>query len=180
MPDNGYLGYGKIGQRVARYAKAFGMEVMVWGSENSKKNAMSHGFKTAAPKKISQADILSLHLRLNQTTQGCVTYDDLQHMKKDALIVNISRAGLIEPHALFFSLHSGRPGFATVDVYDSAPVKIGGETLLSLPNVLATPHLGYVEKNSYELYFQITFENIVNFFGGHPINIANPGLNIKI
>jgi D-3-phosphoglycerate dehydrogenase len=172
----GIWGYGKIGQRVAQYAKAFGMKVMLWGSEQSRNKALSHGFGAASSKEefFSKSDVLSLHLRLTPITRGCVTYDDLQLMKKDALIVNISRAELIEPNALFRSLETGRPGFAAVDVYDSEPATLQQEPLLSMPNVLCTPHLGFVEKNSYELYFKVAFENVVSYFNGQPQNIANP------
>ncbi len=172
----GIWGYGKIGQRIAQYAKAFGMKVLVWGSESSRAKACSDGFDAAHSKEdfFARSDVLSLHLRLSSKTESCVTYDDLQLMKKDALIVNTSRAQLIEPNALERSLKAGRPGFAALDVYDSEPATLEQEPLLAMPNVLCAPHIGYVEKNNYELYFNIAFENVVNYLNGAPQNIANP------
>ena len=172
----GIWGYGKIGPRIAQYARAFEMKVVVWGSEASREKARSDGFEAASSKQefFAQSDVLSLHLRLSPKTAACVTYDDLQLMKQDALIVNTSRAQLIETDALVRSLKAGRPGFAAIDVYDAEPTSLKQEPLLTMPNVLATPHLGYVEKNNYELYFNIAFENVVNFFNGQPQNIANP------
>jgi D-3-phosphoglycerate dehydrogenase len=172
----GIWGYGKIGQRIAQYAKAFGMKVMIWGSQASRDRALTDGFEAAHSKRafFAQSDVLSLHLRLSPETRACVTYDDLQLMKKDALIVNTSRAQLIETSALPRSLKTGRPGFAALDVYDSEPTTIEQEPLLAMPNVLCAPHLGYVEKNNYELYFKMAFENVVNFYHGEPQNIANP------
>ena len=172
----GIWGYGKIGQRIAQYAKVFGMKIVVWGSQVSKEKALSDGFEAATSKQefFAQSDVLSLHLRLSSKTEACVTYDDLQRMKKDALIVNTSRAQLIETNALIRSLKDGRPGFAALDVYDSEPTMLEQEPLLAMPNVLCAPHLGYVEKNNYELYFNIAFENVVNYFQGQPQNIANP------
>lgn len=172
----GIWGYGKIGQRIAQYAKVFGMKIVVWGSQVSKQKALSDGFEAATSKQefFAQSDVLSLHLRLSSKTEACVTYDDLQRMKKDALIVNTSRAQLIETNALIRSLKDGRPGFAALDVYDSEPTTLEQEPLLAMPNVLCAPHLGYVEKNNYELYFNIAFENVLNYFQGQPQNIANP------
>ena len=172
----GIWGYGKIGQRIAQYAKAFGMTVLVWGSESSRGKALSDGFDAAPSKQdfFARSDVLSLHLRLSSKTEACVTYDDLQLMKQDALIVNTSRAQLIEPNALERSLKAGRPGFAALDVYDLEPATLEQEPLLAMPNVLCAPHIGYVEKNNYELYFNIAFANVVNFLNGAPQNIANP------
>lgn len=171
----GIWGYGKIGQRIAQYAKAFGMNVVVWGSEVSRQKALSDGFDAAPSKQdfFARSDVLSLHLRLSSKTESCVTYDDLQLMKKDALIVNTSRAQLIEVDALVRSLKTGRPGYAALDVYDTEPATLKQAPLLTMPNVLCVPHIGYVEKNNYELYFNIAFENVVNFFRGQPQNIAN-------
>lgn len=171
----GIWGYGKIGQRIARYAKAFDMKVLVWGSQASRDRATADGFEAASSKQtfFAEADVLSLHLRLSSQTEACVTFDDLQLMKKDALIVNTSRSQLIETNALVRSMQAGRPGFAAVDVYDEEPATPEQESLLTMPNVLCAPHLGYVEKNNYELYFNIAFENVVNYFNGQPQNIAN-------
>ncbi len=171
----GIWGYGKIGKRIAGYAKAFGMNVLIWGRDGSIERAKQDGHTVAASKEelFSQSDILSLHLRLNNDTRDCVGEHDLALMKKDALIVNTSRAELIAKDALYNALTAGAPGFAAVDVYEAEPADVSNTPLLSLPNVLATPHLGYVEKNGYELYFQIAFENVVKFAQGKPENIAN-------
>lgn len=172
----GIWGYGKIGQRIAQYAKAFGMQVLVWGQEPSRELAQEHGFRAVESKAgfFQQTDVLSLHLRLNEATRHCVTLKDLQQMKTDALLINTSRAELIEPGALLTALQQGRPGFAALDVYETEPATTHNEPLLALDNVLCSPHLGYVEKNGYELYFRIAFENVNAFFNGTPENIANP------
>ncbi|MGD8115771.1 D-2-hydroxyacid dehydrogenase family protein [Vibrio sp. TRT 29B02] len=161
----GIWGYGNIGQRIARYAEAFGMQVMVWGSEASRKLAVEHGFSAPSSKQdfFTQADIVSLHLRLNDATRACVTADDLARMKSNSLLVNTSRAELIEKSALFQELVRVPTKRAALDVFDVEPANQESEPLLSLPNVIATPHLGYVEQNSYELYFRIAFENIVSY-----------------
>lgn len=162
----GIWGFGKIGQRVAQYAKAFGMKVMIWGSESSREKALEMGYLAADTKDdfFAQSDVLSLHLRLNEVTTGLVTQADLALMKADALFVNISRAELVEQGALVASLRTGHPGFAAVDVFEKEPILGAADSLLSLSNVLATPHIGYVEKNSYELYCRVAFENVVRFF----------------
>ena len=168
-------GYGKIGRLVAGYGKAFGMEVLVWGSEASRQAAVEDGF-AAAPSRtefFARADVLSLHLRLTDATRALVTAEDLAGMKPDALFVNISRAELVAEGALEAALHAGRPGTAALDVFHSEPLAADAP-LLRIPTVLATPHLGYVEKDSYEMYFRSAFENIVNFAAGTPTNILNP------
>jgi D-3-phosphoglycerate dehydrogenase / 2-oxoglutarate reductase len=167
-------GYGKIGRMVAGYGKAFGMQVMVWGSENSRAAALADGFQAAPTREafFEQADVLSLHLRLNDATRGIVTADDLARMKRDALFVNTSRAELVAANALEEALHRGRPGYAALDVFTDEPLP-AESALLKIPTVLATPHLGYVEKDSYELYFRVAFENVVNFANGKPSNILN-------
>jgi D-3-phosphoglycerate dehydrogenase len=168
-------GYGKIGRMVAGYAKVFGMQVMVWGSETSRAAALADGFLAAPSREafFEQADVLSLHLRLNDATRGIVTADDLARMKRDALFVNTSRAELVAENALEEALHRGRPGYAALDVFTDEPLP-AESPLLKIPTVLATPHLGYVEKDSYELYFRVAFENVVNFANGNPTNIFNP------
>lgn len=159
----GIWGYGNIGQKIAQYAKVFEMSVVVWGSEQSRTLAQAHGFEAAESKQVffSTADIVSLHLRLNDATRGCVTADDLKQMKPDSLFLNISRSELVEQSALYNELRAVPTKQAAIDVFDSEPASIHHEPLLSLPNVIATPHIGYVEKNSYELYFTIAFENIL-------------------
>jgi D-3-phosphoglycerate dehydrogenase len=168
-------GYGKIGKLLAGYGKAFGMQVMVWGSDASRAAAAQDGC-VAAPSReafFEQADVLSLHLRLLDATRGIVKAQDLARMKRDALFVNTSRAELIEEGALEAALHRGRPGYAALDVFTSEPLPPEAP-LLKIPTVLATPHLGYVEQDSYELYFRKAFENLVNFAEGRPSNILNP------
>ena len=172
----GIWGYGKIGQLVAGYGKAFGMKVMVWGSEAARHRAIGDGLMVAESREqfFETADVLSLHLRLAPETRGIVTLQDLSRMKPNALLVNTSRAELIEPDALITSLNRGRPGMAAVDVFESEPI-LQGHPLLRLENCICTPHIGYVEQDSYELYFGAAFDNIVNFARGTPTNIVNPG-----
>lgn len=168
-------GYGKIGRLIAGYGKAFGMQVLVWGSEASRAAATADGYH-AAPSRAAffeQADVLSLHLRLVDATRGLVTADDLARMKPDALFVNTSRAELVAENALEEALKRGRPGQAALDVFTSEPLAADAP-LLKIPTVLATPHLGYVERDSYELYFRAAFENVVNFADGKPTGILNP------
>lgn len=172
----GIWGYGKIGRIVASYAKAFGMNVRVWGREASRAQALSDGFQVASTRAefFSQCDVISLHLRLNEETRNIVTLEDLSQMKPTALIVNTSRAELIEPDALIAALNRGRPGMAAVDVFESEPI-LQGHALLRLENCVCTPHIGYVEQDSYELYFGAAFDNVVNYIKGTPTNIVNPG-----
>lgn len=171
----GVWGYGKIGQLVAGFGKAFGMKVLVWGREASLEQARKDGFEAADSREafFQQADVLTLHLRLNDATRGIVTAADLAQMKPTALLVNTSRAELLEPDALISALNRGRPGLAAVDVYESEPI-LQGHALLRLENCICTPHIGYVEQESYELFFGSAFDNVVNFLHGEPTNIANP------
>lgn len=170
----GIWGYGKIGKRIAAYASVFGAEVVVWGSESSRKRAVEDGFKSALSKAdfFASVDVLSLHLRLKEATVGVVKKSDLMRMKSDALFVNTARAGLIEKGALLESLKTGRPGFAAIDVYDKEPVFDKLHPLLQMPNVICTPHLGYVERAGYELYFSIAFENVLNFINSRTSRLA--------
>jgi D-3-phosphoglycerate dehydrogenase / 2-oxoglutarate reductase len=172
----GIWGYGKIGKRIAGYAKAFEMQVVVWGSESSRKNAVEDGFAAAESKEafFAQSDIVSLHLRLTASTKSCVKAEDLAKMKPDALFVNTSRAELVEEGALVAALNNGHPGMAAVDVYEQEPVYDVNHPLLNMRNVICSPHLGYVERSGYELYFSKAFENIVAFASGNPTNIINP------
>lgn len=167
--------YGKIGKLIAGYARAFGMRVLVWGSPASRAAALADGFEAATSREalFEQADVLSLHLRLAESTRGVVTASDLARMKPDALFVNTSRAELVAPDALEQALRQGRPGTAAVDVFTSEPLAQDSPQL-RIPTLLATPHLGYVEKDSYEIYFRAAFENIVGFAQGKPANILNP------
>ena len=172
----GIWGYGKIGQLVAGYGKAFGMNVLVWGRQSARDQAAAHGYQaaTSAEHLFAESDVLSLHLRLNEETTGIVTLDDLGRMKPTALLVNTSRAELIAPEALIAALNRGRPGMAAIDVFESEPI-LQGHALLRLENCICTPHIGYVELDSYELYFGAAFDNVSNFISGMPSNIVNPG-----
>ncbi len=172
----GIWGYGKIGQLVAGYGRAFGMQVLVWGSSGSREKAVADGYLAASSceELFQHSDVLSLHLRLNDSTRGIVGLDDLSQMKPTALIVNTSRAELIEPDALVSALNRGRPGMAAVDVFETEPI-MQGQALLRLENCICTPHIGYVELDSYQLYFNLAFDNVVNFIRGTPTNIVNPG-----
>jgi D-3-phosphoglycerate dehydrogenase len=172
----GIWGYGKIGQLIAGYGKAFGMRVLLWGSEASRQRATSDGLNVAESREsfFEQSDVLSLHLRLSDDTRGIVTSQDLNRMKPTALLVNTSRAELIEPDALIAGLNRGRPGMAAIDVFESEPI-LQGHALLRLENCVCTPHIGYVEQDSYELYFGTAFDNVVNYIKGTPTNIVNPG-----
>jgi len=172
----GIWGYGKVGHIVAGYGKAFGMNVVVWGSEASRNKAVNDGLTIAASKQafFEGSDVVSLHLRLHETTRGIVTLDDLSRMKPTALIVNTSRAELIQTDALISALNRGRPGLAAVDVFESEPI-LQGHALLRLENCICTPHIGFVEQESYETYFSAAFDNVANFIRGTPTNIVNPG-----
>jgi D-3-phosphoglycerate dehydrogenase len=172
----GIWSYGKIGKIIAGYGRAFGMRVLVWGRDASREQAQADGFEVATSKTefFEQADVLTLHLRLNDATRGMITLDDLSLMKPTALIVNTSRAELIATDALVTALNRGRPGLAAIDVFESEPI-LQGHALLRLENCICTPHIGYVEQDSYELYFGAAFDNIVNFIKGTPTNIVNPG-----
>jgi len=172
----GIWGYGRIGQLVAGYGRAFGMQVMVWGSAESRARAAQDGHVAAESREafFSQSDVLTLHLRLSEATEHIVKAEDLARMKPTALFVNTSRAELIDTNTLIHGLNKGRPGLAAVDVFESEPI-LQGTALLRLENCICTPHIGYVEKESYELYFSAAFDNVVNFIRGTPTNIVNPG-----
>ena len=172
----GLHGFGRIARRVARYAQAFDVNVVVWASEESREKALAEGFETAGSKADFYAgcDIVSLHMRLVDATRGIVTREDLGRMRPDALIVNTSRAGLIEPGALVGALRAGRPGMAAVDVYEAEPIREANHPLTSLPNVICTPHIGYVTRDEYELQFTDIFDQIVAYAAGEPRNVVNP------
>jgi D-3-phosphoglycerate dehydrogenase / 2-oxoglutarate reductase len=172
----GIWGYGKIGQLLAGYGKAFGMNVLVWGRQASREKAVGDGHLAANSREefFAEADVLTLQLRLNEATAGIVTLEDLLRMKPTSLFVNTSRAELLEADALIAALNRGRPGMAAIDVFESEPI-LQGHALLRLENCICTPHIGYVEQESYELYFGAAFDNVVNFIKGTPSNIVNPG-----
>ncbi len=172
----GIWGYGRIGRIVAGYGKAFGMQVMVWGSEASRDLAQKDGYSAATTREafFSESDVLSLHLRLNEATRGLITTADLALMKTTSLLVNTSRAELIESEALIGGLNRGRPGMAAVDVFETEPI-LQGHALLRLENCICTPHIGYVEQHNYEMFFSAAFDNVINYIKGTPTNIVNPG-----
>jgi D-3-phosphoglycerate dehydrogenase len=172
----GILGFGRIGSLVAKIGNAFGMHVIVSGRDASLARARAAGFETVASRGalFSQSDVLSLHLALNADTRGFVGAAELALMKTTALLVNTSRAELIAEGALVAALRRGRPGFAAVDVYEDEPVLDRNHPLLGIENALCTPHLGVVEKNTYELYFGTAFDQVAAFAAGQPINIVNP------
>jgi D-3-phosphoglycerate dehydrogenase len=171
----GIWGYGRIGQLVAGYGRAFGMRVVIWGREASRNQALVDGHEIAASREafFEQCDVLSVHLRLNAETEGTVRLEDLSRMKPTALFVNTSRAELVEHDALIAALNRGQPGMAAVDVFESEPI-LQGHALLRLENCICTPHIGYVEQDTYELYFGAAFDNVVNFIQGTPTNVVNP------
>ena len=172
----GVYAYGKIGSIVAGVGKAFGARVVCWGREGSTGRARAAGYEVARSREefFGEADILSLHLPLNKDTRGIVTRDDLVRMKPTALLVNASRSGLIADGALVEALKAGRPGFAAVDVYEEEPVIGGNHPLLKMSNVICTPHLGYVTRESYEEYYAIVVDGILAFAAGKPSHVLNP------
>jgi D-3-phosphoglycerate dehydrogenase len=172
----GIFGYGRIGRVVAGYGKAFGMDVLVWAREASLLSARADGYAAARTKAefFETADVLSLHLRLVDATRGIVAADDLGRMKPTALLVNTSRAGLIEPDALVTALRAGRPAMAAVDVYESEPVLDPNYPLLTMENAVCTPHIGYVSRDEYEIQFGDIFDQIVAYTTGAPRNVVNP------
>ena len=172
----GIYGYGRIGSVVASYGKAFGMNILVWAREASLNRARSDGLAAARNKEqfFSECDVLSLHMRLVEATRGIVTSQDLARMKSTALLVNTSRAGLIEPGALLAALESGRPGLAAVDVYEKEPVRDVNYPLFHMDNVVCTPHIGYVTRDEYAIQFSDIFDQIVAYAAGTPINVVNP------
>ncbi|HEX6842240.1 MAG TPA: D-2-hydroxyacid dehydrogenase family protein [Stellaceae bacterium] len=172
----GIFGYGRIGRVVAGYGRAFAMNVLVWAREATLVQARADGYATAASKAalFEQSDVLSLHMRLVPATRGIVTAADLARMKPSALLVNTSRAPLIEPGALVAALKAGRPGMAAVDVFEAEPVRDPRHALLSMENVVVTPHIGYVTHDEYELHFTDIFDQITAYAQGTPINVVNP------
>jgi D-3-phosphoglycerate dehydrogenase len=172
----GIYGYGRIGSVVAGYGKAFGMKVTVWAREPALAQARADGYAVAANKEefFEACDVLSLHMRLVEATRGIVTSHDLARMKPTALLVNTSRAPLIAPGALVDALRAGRPGMAAVDVYEKEPLRDTSDPLLTMDNVVCTPHIGYVSRDEYEIQFTDIFDQIVAYAGGAPINVVNP------
>ena len=172
----GIYGYGRIGKAVAEYGRAFGMKVLVWARPESLERARNDGYTPAESKPafFEQCDVLTLHMRLIDATRGIVTAADLARMKPTALIVNTSRAGLIEPDALVNALRAGRPGMAAVDVYEKEPVADSTLPLLNMDNVVCTPHIGYVTREGLEQQFDDIFDQIRAYQVGKPISVVNP------
>jgi D-3-phosphoglycerate dehydrogenase / 2-oxoglutarate reductase len=172
----GVYGYGRIGSVVAGFGDSFGMNVWVWARSRSRERARSDGYTVPSSKEafFSECDVISLHMRLVDATRGIVTAGDLARMRPTAVLVNTSRASLIEPGALVAALKSGRPGMAAVDVYEEEPVLDASHPLLAMENVVCTPHIGYVTRDEYELQFADVFDQIVAFAAGTPINVVNP------
>lgn len=172
----GVYGYGRIGKVVAEYGQAFGMDVQVWARDESRARATSEGWRAARSKAefFATSDVVSLHMRLVDATRGIVTKADLSVMKPSALLVNTSRAGLIEPGALVDALQAGRPGAAAVDVYENEPLTDVNDPLLHLDNAICTPHVGYVTVDEWELQFRNVFDQINAFAAGNPTNVVNP------
>lgn len=172
----GIYGYGRIGAAVAGYGTAFGMKILIWAREATLLKARADGYATAPGKAafFEQCDVITLHMRLVDATRGIVTTADLARMKPTALLVNTSRAPLIEPGALVAALRAGRPGMAAVDVYEEEPMRDTAHPLLDMDNVVCTPHLGYVSRDEYELQFADIFEQINAYAAGAPINVVNP------
>jgi D-3-phosphoglycerate dehydrogenase len=172
----GIFGYGRIGAVVGGYGRAFGMRVQAWARPASLARAVADGVD-AAPDKATffeTSDVLSLHMRLVEATRGIVTAEDLARMKPSAMIVNTSRAGLIVTGALEAALAAGRPGLGAVDVFETEPLRDPDHPLLALPNLVATPHIGYVTRDEYELQFADIFDQITAYAAGAPINVVNP------
>ena len=172
----GIYGYGRIGAVVAGYGKAFGMKVLVWGREGSFERAKADGYSIAGSKEafFEDCDVMSLHMRLNDSTRGIVKAADLARMKPTALMVNTSRAPLIETGTLEAALQLGRPGMAAVDVFENEPVLGAAHPLIAMENAICTPHIGYVEHGGYEGQFTASFGQIVAYLEGKPINVINP------
>jgi D-3-phosphoglycerate dehydrogenase / 2-oxoglutarate reductase len=172
----GIYGYGRIGETVAGYGKAFGMNVLVWAREASLQRASRDGYTAAKTKRafFEGCDVISLHMRLVKETRGIVTRDDLSYMKPSALLVNTSRAALIEPGALVDALRAGRPSMAAIDVFEEEPMRDASDPLLTMDNVVCTPHIGYVTRDEYEVQFSDVFDQITAYAAGHPINVVNP------
>jgi len=172
----GIYGYGRIGETVAGYGTAFGMRILVWARDASRARAQAHGYAIASSKRafFEESDVISLHIRLVEATRGIVSAPDLALMKPTALLVNTSRAGLIEPGALVQALRLGRPGMAAVDVFEQEPVRDATYPLLTMERVVCTPHIGYVTLEEYDLQFTDVFKQILAYASGDPINVVNP------
>jgi len=177
----GIYGYGRIGAAVADIARSFRMNVQVWGTENSLARARDAGVHVPDSRGafFATSDVVSLHVRLYPSTRGCITAADLAQMKPGAVLVNTSRAPLIEEGALVAALKAGRPGAAAVDVYDEEPVTDTAHPLLNMDNVVCTPHIGYVTEDEYQVQFTDIFDQILAFEAGSPINVINTDVKVR-
>lgn len=174
----GIHGYGRIGRAVADIGRAFGMDVLIWARPESCERARADGFEVAPDQATfyGRCDVVSLHMRLVEATRGIVAADDLARMKPDALLVNTSRAPLVAPGALLAALRAGRPGMAAVDVFETEPLRDPADPLLALPNLICTPHIGYVTRDEYDLQFSDVFDQIVSYAAGEPIHVVDPAV----
>jgi D-3-phosphoglycerate dehydrogenase / 2-oxoglutarate reductase len=178
----GIHGYGRIGSTVAGYGKAFGMRVLVWARDASRQRAEADGYEAASSKSAlyEESEIVSLHMRLVNDTRGIVTAEDLARMKPSALLVNTSRAQLIESGALVRALRTGRPGLAAVDVFEQEPLRDPNDPLLAIDTVVCTPHIGYVTRDEFETQFSDVFDQVIAYGGGQPINVVNPAVLTRL
>lgn len=172
----GVHGYGRVGREVAKYARAFGMDVVIWAREATRARARQDGWRTAESQDAfyAECDVVSVHMRLVDATRGIVKASHLARMKPTAIFLNTSRAQLVEPGALIAALRAGRPGKAAVDVFEEEPLRDPAHPLLTMPNVVATPHIGFVSKEAFEKQFSEIFDQIVSFVAGSPANVINP------
>ncbi|WP_435310888.1 D-2-hydroxyacid dehydrogenase family protein [Primorskyibacter sedentarius] len=172
----GLYGYGRIAGAVADYARAFGMNVIWWSSDEGRARATADGQTVAASREafFAQSDVVSIHVRLKPATRGIVTAADFAAMQPGAVFVNTSRAGLIEPGALLAALNAGRPGMAAIDVFDTEPMSDPSDPLLAHPNLIATPHIGFVTEDEFDLQFTDIFEQVKAYAEGAPIHMINP------
>ncbi|WP_162617923.1 D-2-hydroxyacid dehydrogenase family protein [Salinicola halophilus] len=163
----GIWGLGRIGSRVAGYAQAFGMQVIAHGRESSAGRAFELGLEYEPDRQrfLARCDAVSLHLKLNDATRGMIGAAELASMRADALLVNTSRAELIRSGALLDALDAGRPGAAALDVFENEPD--GARAYQGHPRVLATPHIGFVERDTFEHYFATAFRQVREFFAPH-------------
>ncbi|MBX9740043.1 MAG: D-2-hydroxyacid dehydrogenase family protein [Beijerinckiaceae bacterium] len=172
----GVHGYGRVGREVAKYARAFGMDVVIWAREATRARARQDGWRTAESQDAfyAECDVVSVHMRLVDATRGIVKASHLARMKPTAIFLNTSRAQLVEPGGLVAALRAGRPGKAAVDVFEEEPLRDPAHPLLTMPNVVATPHIGFVSKEAFEKQFSEIFDQIVSFVAGSPTNVINP------
>lgn len=172
----GFYGYGRIARAVAGYARAFGVNVIWWGSDEGRARALADG-ETIAPSReafFAESDFVSVHVRLTPKSQGIITAFDLAQMKPTASFINTSRAGLVEGGAMLAAMQAGRPGRAGIDVFDSEPLTDAHDPLVHHPGVIATPHIGYVTEDELNMQFNDIYDQINAYVSGAPIHMINP------